>query len=100
MINKHCQHPSIVKIRENISNDLVFDFQWVNAQDISKIIKSFDGKKAHRYDMVPMKLLQKLAQHIAPDIARLINNSVMESIFPGDLKFAGVLPFQKERQFE
>ena len=26
MINKHCQHPSIVKIRENISNDLVFDF--------------------------------------------------------------------------
>ena len=57
MINKHCQHPSIVKIRENISNDLVFDFQCVNAHDISKIIKSFDGKKAHGYDMVPMKLL-------------------------------------------
>ena len=81
MINKHCQHPSIVKIRENISNELVFDFQCVNAHDISNIIKSFDGKKAHGYDMVPMKLLQKSAQHIVPDIARLINNSLMESIF-------------------
>ena len=97
MINKHRQHPSIVKIRENISNDLVFDFQCVNAHDISKIIKSFDGKKAHGYDMVPMKLLQKSAQHIAPDIARLINNSVMESIFPGDLKFAEVSSLFKKK---
>ena len=90
MIDKHCNHPSIVKIRENISNDLVFNFQCANAHDISKIIKSFDGKKAHGYDMVPMKLLQKSAQYIAPDISRLINNSVLESIFPSDLKFAEV----------
>ena len=82
MINKHCQHPSIVKIRENISNDLVFDFQCVNAHDISKIIKSFDGKKAHGYDMVPMKLLQKSAQHFVPDRARLINNSVISKGVP------------------
>ena len=89
MIDKqHCNHPSIVKIRENISNGLVFNFQCVNAHDISKIIKSFDGKKAHGYDMVPMKLLQKSAQYIASDISRVINNSVLESIFPSDLKFA------------
>ena len=37
--SKHCKHPSIVKIRGNISNDLVFNFQCVNAHDISKIIK-------------------------------------------------------------
>ena len=81
MIDKHCNHPSIVKIRENLSNELVFNFQCVNAHDISKIIKSFDGKIAQGYDMVPMKLLQKSAQYIAPDISRLINNSVLESIF-------------------
>ena len=97
MINKHCNHPSIVKIRENISNDLVFNFQCVNAHDISKIIKSFDGKKAHGYDMVPMKLLQKSAQYIAPDISRLINNSVLESIFPSDLKFAEVSSLFKKK---
>ena len=97
MIYKHCQHPNIVNIRENISNDLVFDFQCVNANDISNIIKSFDGKKAHAYDMVPINLLQKSAQHIAPDIARLINNSVSESIFPGDLKFAEVSSLFKKK---
>ena len=41
MIDKHCNHPSIVKIRENISNDLVFNFQCINAHDISKIKKKF-----------------------------------------------------------
>ena len=47
--------------------------------------------------MVPMELLQKSAQHIAPDIARLIKNSVMESIFPGDLKFAEVSSLFKKK---
>ena len=88
---------SFVKIRENISNDLVFNFQCVNAHDISKIIKIFDGKKAHGYDMVPMKLLQKSAQYIAPDISRLINNSLLESIFPSDLKFAEVSSLFKKK---
>ena len=59
----------------------MLDFKCVNAHNISKIINSFDGKKAHGYDMMPMELLQKSAQHIAPDIARFINISVMESIF-------------------
>ena len=97
MIDKHCNHPSIVKIREKISSDLVFNFQCVNAHDISKIIKRCDGKKAHGYDMVPMKLLQKSAQYIALDISRLINNSVLESIFPSDLKFAEVSSLFKKK---
>ena len=75
----------------------MFNFQCVNAHDISKIIKSFDGKKAHRYDMVPMKLIQKSAQYIAPDISRLINNSVLESIFSSDLKFAEVSSLFKKK---
>ena len=75
----------------------MFDFQCVNTHDISKIIKSFDGKKVQGYNMVPMKLFKKSAQHIAPDIARLINNSVMESIFPGDLKFAEVSSLFKKK---
>ena len=87
MIDKYCKHPSIVKIRENISNDLVFNFQCVNAT-ISKIIKSSDGLSAHGYNMVPMEWLQKLAPYIAPDTSRLMDNSVLESMFPSGLKFA------------
>ena len=48
MINKHDQHPSIVKIRENVSTDLMFDFHCINELDIAAIIKRFDSKKSPR----------------------------------------------------
>ena len=81
MITKHSRHASIVKIRENISCNSVFDFQCVSASDIIQIIKGFDSKKAQGYDMVPMKLLQKSASYIAPDIAKMVNNSIIKVIF-------------------
>ena len=90
MINKHCRHPSFLKIRENISCDSVFDFQCIHAPDIMQIIEGFDAKKAQGYDMVPMKLLQKSAPYIAPYIAKLANNSFIKGVFPGDLKLAKV----------
>ena len=37
-----------------------------------------------------MKLLQKCAKYIAPDIAKLIKNYFKKCIFPDDLKFAEV----------
>ena len=39
---------------------------------------------------MPMKLLQKCVKYIAPDIAKLINDSFKKCIFPDDLKFAEV----------
>ena len=98
MITKHYQHSSIVKIRENISCNSVFDFQCVSASDIIQIIKGFDSKKAQGYDMVPMKLLQKSASYIAPDIAKMVNNSIIKGIFPGDLKFAEVSSLFKKKE--
>ena len=88
MITKHFRHSSIVKIRENISCNSVFDFQCVSASDIIQIINGFDSKKTQRYDMVPMKLLQKSASYIGPDIAKMVNNSIIKGIFAGNLKFA------------
>ena len=36
------------------------------------------------------KFLQKCAKYIAPDIAKLINNSSSKGVFPDDLRFAEV----------
>ena len=85
-----CRHPSIVKIKENTLDKALFDFESITSWDVEKIINGFDSKKAHGYDKMPMKLLQKCAQHIAPDIAKLINNSFSKCVFPDDLKFAEV----------
>ena len=74
-INKYCRHPSIVEIRENALDKALFDFESITHRDVEKIINGFDSKKAHGYDKMPMKLLQKSANYIAPDIAKWINNS-------------------------
>ena len=97
MINKHCLHPSIVKIKENISSEFMFNFQCINGLDIAEIIKCFDGKKAQGYDMMPMKLLQKCAPYIAPEISKLVNNSIIKSVFPNDLKFVEVSSLFKKK---
>ena len=96
-MNKHCLHPSIVKIEENISSDFMFNFQCINGLDIAEIIKCFDGKKAQCYDMMPLKLLQKCAPYIAPGISKLVNNSIIKSVFPNDLKFAEVSSLFKKK---
>ena len=90
IINKYCRHPSIVKINENTLNKTVLQFERKNSQDVAKIINCFDCKKAPGCDKMPMKLLQKCAKYIAPDIAKLINDSLKKCIFPDDLKFAEV----------
>ena len=90
IINKYCRHPSIVRIKENTLDKALFDFESITSRDVEKIINGFDSKKAHGYDKMPMKLLQKCAKYIAPDIAKLINNSFSKCVFPDDLKFAEV----------
>ena len=90
IINKYCRHPSIVKIKENTLDKALFDFESITSRDVEKIINGFDSKKTHGYDKMPMKLLQKCAKYIAPDIAKLINNSISKCVFPDDLTFAEV----------
>ena len=85
MINKHCLHPSIVKIKESISSDIMLNFQCINGLDVAEIIKCFDGKKAQGYDMMHMRLFQKCAPYIAPEISKLVNNFIIKSVFPNDL---------------
>ena len=87
----------MVRLEKNISCNSMFDFQCVSASVIIQIIKGFDSKKAQGYDMVPMKLLQKSASYIAPDIAKMVNNSIIKGIFLGDLKFAEVSPLLKKK---
>ena len=88
--SKYCRHPSIVKIKENTLDKALFDSESITSRNVENIINGYDSKKAHGYHKMPMKLLQKCAKYIAPDIAKLINNSFSKCVFPNDLKFAEV----------
>ena len=62
-----------------------------------KIKNDFDSKKAQGYDSMPMKMLQKSARYIAPDIVNMINDSMSKCVFPDSLKFAEVSALFKKK---
>ena len=97
IIQRHRNHPSIIKIKDNNPHNNMFQFQCINHSDVMKIINNFDGKKAHGYDRMPMKLLQKSAVYIASDIAKMINDSMTKCVFPDSLKFAEVPSLFKKK---
>ena len=45
IIRRHCNHPSIIKIKENNAQNDMFHFQSINHFDVVKIINDFDNKK-------------------------------------------------------
>ena len=75
----------------------MFHFQCINHADVVKIINDFDSKKAQGYDRMPMKMLQKSAKYIASAIAKIINDSMSNCIFPDSLKFAEVSSLFKKK---
>ena len=97
IIKRHCNHPSITKIKENNTHNDMFHFQSMNHFDVVKIINDFDSKKAQGYDRMPMKMLQKSAKYIAPAIANMINDSMSKCVFPDSLKFAEVSSLFKKK---
>ena len=47
--------------------------------------------------MTPLKLIQKCAPYIVPEITKLVNNSTTQNIFPNDLKFVEVSSLIKNK---
>ena len=45
VIRKYKNHPSIIKIKSSVETSQLFDFYFVNSEDISKIINSLDPTK-------------------------------------------------------
>ena len=75
----------------------MFHFQCIKHSDVVKIINDFDSKKAQDYDRMPMKMLQKSAKYIVSAIAKIINDSMSNCVFPDSLKFAEVSSLFKKK---
>ena len=62
-ILKHENHPSVSKIKYNQNETLNFDFPTSEVEDINKIIKSLNTRKATGPDGIPVKIL-KIARYV------------------------------------
>ena len=74
----------------------MFDFNFVNSDDIPKIINSLDPTKKMS-GVVPTKRVKLTNKQIYKDLAIFINECIKEKIFPNKLKIADITPiFKKE----
>ena len=96
-ILKHYEnHPSVSKIKQNQNETLNFDFPTAEVEDINKIIKSLNPRKATGPDGIPVKIL-KIARNVTDlHLTNIINRDIKENKFSEDAKTALVRPLHKK----
>ena len=88
-------HPSIHEIKKN-NQHITFDFSPITSDDVFKILKTLNIKKATGPDEIPPKFLKHAGSEIAPIISGLTNKSIEQGCFPSVLKKASVVPIYKK----
>ena len=74
----------------------LFDLNFVNSDDMSKIITSSDSTKKSN-DVIPKKIVKLANKEIRMGLANCINESFKKNEFPNEMKTADVTPiFKKE----
>ena len=95
--DKFQNHPSILKIRENIniSSNNTFSFATMDNTDFEHKINNLNEKAASPYD-IPAKLLKTCCDIVLPYITEIYNASSLNKGFPNPLKEAIVTPIHKK----
>ena len=95
IIRKFRNHPSIVKIKETVSVEVLFHFPESKESDSSEKIVRLDIKKPTTYKNIPTKLLVETSDVILRFLTKINNDAKLYSNFPNPLKLAGITPTHK-----
>ena len=82
-----------IRRKDQINN---FQFHHTTREDVLKILKTLNPKKATGCDQILAKLLKHASSQIAPVISNIINKALDEGNFPNILKKAEVIPVYKK----
>ena len=98
IIEKYKNHPSIVNINNQMhSNKETFDFQIPKVEDINRIIKGINPKKATGPDKIPPKIVKLSANVVDSHFTNIIINDIKRDCFSDDGKTASVRPMYKKK---
>ena len=78
---KHENHPSVAKIKYNPHEPLNFDFPAAKVEDIIKIIKSLNPRKATGPGSIPVKILKITENVIDSHLTNIINRDKRKQMF-------------------
>ena len=96
IIEKFKNHPSVLKIKENVTFDRHFQFSLVEESVITEKINSLDKRKPTTYNNIPTRLLVETNDIISPIITEMYNDSSSNANFPNSLKLADITPAHKK----
>ena len=94
-IRKYENHQSIFKIKSFVEITQLFDFNFVNSDDISKVIKSLDPTEKTS-GAIPTKILKLANTQICKNLTNCINGCIKQNKFPNELKIADITPILKK----
>ena len=96
IVNKFKNHPSIIKIKENIQNNGSFSFSTTTTKQIEDEIRKLNKNKPTTENNIPVKILIENIDTCAPVISKIYNKSLTECKFPSELKHADMTPAHKK----
>ena len=96
LVTHYKDHLSIQKIKETFKIKEKFEFNEVSSEEVKKVIKSLNKKKAAISTYIPVKILIDSSDTYLPILTDIINNSIRNGTFPDELKLAEVIPIFKK----
>ena len=96
ILYRYKNHPSILKIRENVIYTETFTFSQINESQIKTEILELNLKKSAGFDSIPPNIIKDAIALLRSPLTNLFNTAVIEYLFPSDLKYANVTPLHKK----
>ena len=97
IINKYETHPSILKIKENVSLDEKFIFNDICSEEIYEYISKLDPKKAGIENDIPASVLVSSIDIVSTYLTNIYNESKNSNLFPPALKLGTITPIHKKK---
>ena len=99
IIKKYERHPSILKIKSYVSDNVSFSFQPTDLTSVTKEVLSLNEATACPIDSIPAKIIKENVSIFAPKILIDFNYFIKTGIFPSKQKLADIAPiFKKENK--
>ena len=95
IIAKYKSHSSIMKIRENVNNEIKFTFADVSSDEFQDEILKLNSKKTNVENDIPAKILIQINDITSTYLNDIYNTSKDHHDLPMALKMADVIPIHK-----
>ena len=94
--NLSVENVCIIAIKKNFNSSTLFNFLFVDKEDILKEIKNLKANKATQNTDIPTKLIKENSDIFADFIFENLNDCISHSVFPSALKLANITPVHKK----